>query len=68
MRTNLIIPAIVLPAIVLLAINPAMPILASSTAPQQITSPTMNGFAFTSSGCCPDVSTNLSGNIVSGDY
>ena len=67
MRTNLIIPAIVLPAIVLLAINPAMPILASSTAPQQITSPTMNGFAFTSSGCCPDVSINLSGNIVTGD-
>lgn len=53
--------------IVLLTINPAIPILASSTTPQQINSPTMNGFAFTSLGCCPNVSTNLSGNIIAGD-
>lgn len=64
MRTNLIIPAIVLPMIVLLAINPAIPALASGTAPLQITSPNLKGLAFTSTGCCPEVSSNLNGNIV----
>jgi hypothetical protein len=63
MRTNLTISAIVLPMIVLLAINPAMPVLASSSM-LQITSPYMKGLAFTPSGCCPEVSTNLNGNIV----
>jgi len=66
MRTNLIIPAIVLSMIVLLAINPTMSALASGTAPLQITSPNLKGLAFTSTGCCPDVSTNLNGNIVTG--
>jgi len=65
MRTNLIIPAIVLPMIVLLVINPAIPVLASDGAPLQITSPNLKGLAFTPTGCCPDVSTNLNGNIVS---
>jgi len=64
MRTNLIIPAIVLPMIVLLVVNPAIPALALGTVPLQITSPNLKGLAFTPTGCCPDVSTNLNGNIV----
>lgn len=64
MRTNLIIPAIVLPMIVLLAINPAIPVLASGTVPLQITSPNLKGLSFTPTGCCPEVSSNLNGNIV----
>lgn len=64
MRTNLIIPAIILPMIVLLGINPAIPALASGTAPLQITSPNLKGLAFTPMGCCPDVSTNLNGSII----
>ena len=50
--------------IVLLGINPAIPALASGTTPLQITSPNLKGLAFTPTGCCPDVSTNLNGNIV----
>ena len=50
--------------IVLLVINPTMPVLASGTAQLQITTPNLKGLAFTPTGCCPDVSTNLNGNIV----
>ena len=50
--------------IVLLVTNPAMPVLASGAAPIQITSPNLKGLAFTPTGCCPDVSTNLNGNII----
>ena len=64
MRTNLIIPAIVLPMIVLLVINPTIPALALGTAPLQITSPDLKGLSFAPTGCCPDVSANLNGNIV----
>ena len=50
--------------IVLLAINPTMPALASGTAQLQVTTPNLKGLAFTPTGCCPDVSTNLNGDIV----
>lgn len=64
MITNLVIPAIVLPMIALLAINPAIPALASETASLQISSSNLKGLAFTPAGCCSDVSSNLNGNIV----
>ena len=64
MRANLIIPAIILSVIVLMATNSVMPALASSSASLQISSPNLKGLAFTPSGCCPDVSTILNGNIV----
>lgn len=64
MRINLLMLFLVLPMIVFIAINPAIPVLASNTEMQQVILPSMNGFAFTSDGCCADVSTNLNGYIV----
>jgi hypothetical protein len=52
--------------IVLTAINLAMPALALSTGVQQVISPGMKGFALTSDGCCPEVSSNLNGKIATG--
>lgn len=68
MRSNLLEQSAILSVVVLLAINPAMPALASGTTVQQFVSPTMRGFVFASSGCCPDVSTNLYGNVATGTY
>ena len=61
MNGNIILPATVFALIVL--VGPAIPTFASTTV-QQILSPNMSGFAFASSGCCPDVSTNLNGIVV----
>jgi hypothetical protein len=41
-----------------------MPAFASNTEVRQVISPRLNGFAFTSDGCCPEVTTNFNGNIV----
>lgn len=61
---NKLISSTILSVAVLLAINPAMPALASGTTVQQFTSPDMRGLAFASTGCCPDVSTNLNDNVI----
>ncbi len=63
MTKNLPVLSGVLAIFVLLACD-AVALVSADDATAQTISASMNGFAFTNSGCCPDVSTSLNGTIV----
>lgn len=63
MAKKLFISSGVLAIFLLLAVNTAAFASADDTTKQTIYA-SMNGFAFTNDGCCPSVSTNLTGGIV----